>query len=414
MLIDLTCNIKFSGNGDTLHTGSPYINLRLECCKIEVMKPLSYTQIAQYQSCPLGYKLQYIDGLKPKDKWYFSFGNTLHLCAEHFFKVRMPPPPSLGELLQFYEESWLSEGYESAEEEAKYRDYGREILSKFWEIHSADFRVPVAVERLFYVDIEGVKLRGYIDRVDKLDSGGLSIVDYKTNQELFTRDDLEINLQLTLYQLAAEQTWQLPVERLTLYHLRSNTPCSCIPRSEAQLEEARRLVLEVAENIVAGKFPAIENQYCPCDFAEHCPYYRQQLVPELKEPDILRGMAVGEAVEQYVSLQSQIKELQLQLEDIRQMIINSCQAEGLNRVYGREHAITYKLVEKMGFSEDEVRALLEPEGLWNKVISLDQAKLKEIITDEAVAGDIRHKLEALRQVISTYPQLWVRRLIEEE
>jgi len=378
------------------------------------MRPLSYTQISLYQSCPLCYKLQYVDGLKPKDKWYFSFGSTLHLCAEHFFKVRMPPPPSLDELLQFYEESWLSEGYESAEEEARYRHYGREILSEFWEIHSADFRVPVAVERRFYMDIGDVKLMGYIDRIDKLDSGGLSIVDYKTNQELFTREDLETNLQLTLYQLAAEQTWQLPVERLTLYHLRSNTPCSCAPRGEAQLEEARRQVLEVAENIVAERFPAIENRYCPCDFAEHCPYYRQKFVPELKEPDILRGMAVDEAVEQYVSLQSQIKELQLQLEEIRQMIINTCQAEGLNRVFGKEHAITCKLMEKTGFNEDEVRALLEPEGLWNRVLSLDQTKLKELVTDDTVAEDIRHKLEALRQVISSSPRLWVRRLIEEE
>ena len=378
------------------------------------MNPLSYTQINTYQSCPLCYKLQYIDGLTPEDKWYFSFGTTLHLCAEYFFKVKVPPPPSLGELLQFYEESWLAEGYESAEEEARYRDYGREILTKFWEIHSTDFRVPVAVERRFYMDIEGVKLRGLIDRVDKLDSGGLSIVDYKTNQELFTRDDLETNLQLTLYQLAAEQTWQLPVDRLTLYHLRSNTPCSCASRSEAQLEEAKELVLEVAENITAKRFPAIENQYCPCDFAEHCPYYRQKIAPELKETDILREMAVDEAVEQYVSLQSQIKQLQLQLDDIKQMVIDFCQAEGLNRVYGREHAITCKLVEKTGFSEDEVRALLEPEGLWNKVLSLDQAKLRQLVTDDAVAGDIRHKLEALRQVISTYPQLWARRHIEEE
>jgi len=377
------------------------------------MKPLSYTQIALYQSCPLQYKLQYIDGLKPKDKWYFSFGSTLHLCAQYFFKVRVPPPPSLEELLQFYEQNWISEGYESAEEEANYKTYGREILSKFWEIHSADFRMPVAVERIFYIDIEGVKLRGYLDRVDKLDSGRLSIVDYKSNQGLFTQDDLEKNLQLTLYQLAAEQTWHLPVERLTLYHLRSNTPCSCAARDETRLEEARHLVLAVAENITEGNFPAIENQYCPCDFAEHCPYYRQQIAPP-KETDILQGIAVGEAVEHYVSLQGQIKELESQLEEIKRMLINFCQAEGLNRVYGREHAITYKLMEKTGFSEAEVRALLEPEGLWHRVLSLDQSRLKQLITDEAVAEDVRHKLEALRQVISSSPRLWVRRLIEEE
>ncbi len=378
------------------------------------MNPLSYTQISLYQSCPLHYKLQYIDGLKPKDKWQFSFGTTMHSCAEYFFKVRVPPPPSLDELLQFYEKNWLSEGYESAEEEAKYRAYGREILSKFREIHSADFRMPVAVERMFHIDIEGVKLRGYIDRVDKLDSGGLSIVDYKTNQELFTQNDLANDLQLTLYQLAAEQTWRLPVERLTLYHLRSNTPCSCQPRDKEQVNEARRLVLEVAENIAERRFPATENQYCPCDFPEHCPYYRQKVTPEPKETDILRGMAVDEAVEKYVSLQGQIRELQLKFEEIKQVIIDFCQAEGLNRVYGREHAITYKLVERTGFSEDEVRALLEPEGLWNRVLSLDQSNLNQLITDEEVAKDIKDKLEALRQVVSSSPRLWVRRLIEEE
>jgi len=377
------------------------------------VRPLSYTQISLYQSCPLCYKLQYIDGLKPKDKWYFSFGSTLHLCAEYFFKVRVPPPPSLEELLRFYEENWISKGYDSAEEEAGYKAYGREILSKFWEIHSADFRMPVAVERMFYVDVEGIKLRGFLDRVDKLDSGGLSIVDYKTNQALFTQDDLEKNLQLTLYQLAAEQTWHLPVERLTLYHLRSNTPCSCAARDEARLEEARYLVLKVAEDITEGKFPATENQYCPCDFAEHCPYYRQRGMPP-EETDILRGMVVDEAVERYVSLQAQIKELETQLGEIKQMIIDFCQVEGLNRVYGREHAVTYRLVDKTGFSEDEVRALLEPEGLWHRVLSLDQSRLKQLITDEAVAEDIRHKLEALRQVISSSPRLWVRRLIEEE
>lgn len=381
------------------------------------MRPLSYTQISSYQSCPLCYKLQYIDGLQPKGKWYYSFGSTLHLCAEYFFKVRVPPPPLLGELLQYYEEVWISDGYESAAEGAKYKAYGREILSKFWEVHSADFRLPLAVEQMFCIDIEGVKLRGYIDRIDKLDSGGLSIVDYKTNQELFTRDYLENDLQLTLYQLAVQEMWFLPVERLTLYHLRSNTPCSCAARDEAKLEAARHLVLEVAENIAQNKFPATENQYCPCDFAEYCPYYRHrygEIAPELKEADILLGVAIDEAVERYVSLQSQIRELESQLEEIRQAVINFCQAEGLNRVYGKEHAITYRLVEKTGFSEDEVRALLEPEGLWHQVLSLDQSRLKQLIADEEVAKDIRDRLEVLRRVISRYPQLWVRRLIEEE
>jgi len=72
------------------------------------------------------------------------------------------------------------------------------------------------------------------------------------------------------------------------------------------------------------------------------------------------------------------------------------------------------LIEKAGFDEDGVRAILEPEGLWQYVLSFDQGRLKQLLADEKVAGDIKRKLEALKQVISSSPRLWVRKLVEEE
>jgi RecB family exonuclease len=337
--------------------------------------------------------------------------------VERFFKVRTPPPPSLEEMLHFYEENWLSQGYESPEEEARYKDYGKDILKRFWEIHTADFRLPIALERSFYLDIEGIKLRGFIDRVDKLDSGGLSIIDYKTNQELFTNDYLENDLQLTIYQMAAEQTWNLPVEKLTLYHLRSNTACTCLPRGIERINQARQLVLEVAENINRGNFPATEHEHCPCDFPEHCPYYRHQYIKTKAQPDRqepLPGIVAADAVERYAELQTQIKGLENQLEETRKAIIDYCQAADLNRVYGSEHEITYKLMEKTGFSEDEIKAILETEGLWEKVLGFDQSLLKKLMADKATPADIRKKLESLKRIISTYPQLWLRKSAGEE
>jgi RecB family exonuclease len=337
--------------------------------------------------------------------------------VERFFKVRTPPPPSLAEILQFYEQSWLSQGYESPEEELKHKDYGKEILTRFWEIHAPGFRMPVALERSFYLDIEGIKLRGFIDRVDKLDSGGLSIIDYKTNQELFTADYLENNLQLTIYQMAAAQTWNLPVEKLTLYHLRSNTACTCPPRSQTQIDQARQLVLEVADNITQGKFPATENEFCPCDFPEHCPYYRHQHITAAPQPSIqkpLPGIIAADAVERYAALQAQMKELQAELEEVRQTIIDYCQAEGLNRVFGSAYEITYKLMEKTGFSEDEVKAILEPAGWWEKVLAFDPSLLKQLLADKTISADIKKKLESLKRVTSSFPQLWLRKRSGEE
>lgn len=362
------------------------------------------------------YKLQYIDKLKPKEKWYFSFGTTLHSCVEQFFRVRTPPPLSLEELLQFYEDNWLSQGFESLEDELKHKEYGKEILKRFWEIHAPNFRIPVALERRFFLDIEGIKLMGFIDRVDKLESGGLSIIDYKTNQELFTTEYLENNLQLTIYQMAAAQTWQLPVEKLTLYHLRSNTPCTCLPRSQDQINQTRQLVLNVADNIIKGNFPATENDYCPCDFAEHCPYYRHQYIIATPQPDGPKPVPdIGaEAVERYAALDAQIKDLQADLEEIRQTIIDYCQSKGLNRVFGSEHEITYKLMERTGFNEDEVKAILEPEGWWEKVLGFDPSRLKELMTDKAVSADIKKKIKSLQRVVSVYPQLRLKKRSTEE
>ncbi|MFC1917320.1 RecB family exonuclease [Chloroflexota bacterium] len=378
----------------------------------ETIKPLSFTQISLYQTCPLHYKLRYLDGLKQKDRWYFSFGSTLHHCVERFFKVGVPPAPALEELLQYYEDSWLHAGYESAEEEAKYKEYGKEILTRFWEIHGSDFYLPLAVEKMFYIDISGVKLRGYIDRADKLPSGGIGIIDYKSNKEFFTNDYLRQDLQLTLYQMAAEQMWQLPVEQLTLYHLRSNTPCSCPPREPAQLEEARHLILDVAENITAQRFPATKNAYCPCDFPEHCPYYRHLYSPPQQE--LLPGLAIAEAVDDFARLQDEIKDLQIKSDELRQMIIGFCENEALNTVYGGEHSADYRVVEKQEFETASTRQLLEPLGLWERVLKPDQSLLKELITDEEVARDVRKKLSELRRIISSYPQLRVKKLLEEE
>ncbi len=329
----------------------------------------------------------------------------------------MPPPPTLEELLQFYELNWRPEGYESPDEEANYKAYGREILTRFWEIHSRDFKMPLAVEKLFYIDIGDIKLRGYIDRVDKLESGALAIVDYKTNKELFTMDHLEKDLQLTLYQLAAEQLWQLPVARLTLYHMRSNTAISCASRGQGQLDDAKQLVLDVADKINRQIFPATENDYCPCDFPEHCPYYRHLYSAETAatatEEAPLTVIGATE-VERYASLQAQIKALQQELDGLRREIIAYCEATGLQRVYGPENEITYQLVEMTGFNEEEVRALLEPEGLWEKVTGLDQSRLKQLLSDEAITKDVRDRVKSLRQTIATQQRLLVRKRQNED
>ena len=380
------------------------------------MHPLSYSHISTYETCPLSYKLQYIDRVEPKARWYFSFGDTLHQCAEYFFKAKLPSYPTLEEFLSFYESKWKSEGWASIEDETAHLALGEQILRDFWEIHSRDFKVPLATEKRFVVDVQGVKLRGYIDRLDKLPTGGLAIVDYKSNQELFTIDYVENFFQLTLYQLACEQMWNMPIEKLTLYHLRSNTPVSCGPRSREKLDEAVRTIVSVAENITTGRFPATENPFCPCQFSEHCPYYRHQYgdtLPEHRQPEQLRNKDIADVVERYASLQEEQKNIESELNELKDLIVQYCKASEINRIFGKEHAITYKTMKRTGYDGNKVKAVLEPVGLWDRVLKFDAAMLKALVESSDMPEDIKKKIVALAVEVS-YPQLLTKQLNKDK
>lgn len=242
---------------------------------------LSYSQISRYRACPLSYRLQYIDGLRPREHGYFSFGNTLHDCARQFFQS--PQRPLLEDFLAYYSQHWQTPGYKSIEDENRYKALGQEILVTFHRHHNA-VQEPLAVEASFRIDISGITLSGYIDRLDRL-SDGLAIIDYKSRTEPYTAEELHDDLQLTLYQLATERMWGLPVKRLTIYHLHDNIPYHSAPRTSQEVDEARGLIINVAEGINASHFPAIKNKYCPCDFPEHCPHFNiEQTNPELSSP----------------------------------------------------------------------------------------------------------------------------------
>jgi RecB family exonuclease len=236
------------------------------------VRVLSYSQISTWEQCPLKYRLEYIEGLEPPPKPYFSFGTSLHAAVEFFYRAPLTPP-SRQELLDELDRVWLSEGYHSDDEEAENKAQARRILNRFWFAHAPEFATAAACEHPFDLDLGGVGLRGVIDRVDDAPDGGLHITDYKTGRYAWEQAEVEDHLQLTLYQLAAQEVWQRPVTRLTLYHLRRNQPYSAAPRDEATLAAARERVFTTAAAIELGDFSPQLGRFCPCDYAAYCPLF---------------------------------------------------------------------------------------------------------------------------------------------
>jgi hypothetical protein len=128
----------------------------------------------------------------------------------------------------------------------------------------------------------------------------------------------------------------------------------------------------------------------------------------------LKTVDIGEIIERYVGLQDAQKMIEKQLDELKQLLIQYCQAEGINRVFGTDHAITYKIIERTGYPEEKVRPILEPAGLWDRVLKFDSSAVRELLRSKEVPEKIRRKIGDLSEVISTYPRLWVKALRDDK
>lgn len=264
---------------------------------------LSYSSISTYLECPLRWKYLYIDHLPEAPRGYFSFGRTVHSVLEALLRPLVVPGArrvpsgraqttledyraataslttgrlmSREELLALYRSEWVADGYVSTEEEARYRALGEQILVEFHDQVAAAPPQPVAVEAHLEAAWDGIPVHGYIDRIDRTASGGLEILDYKTSREI-SSGDVEESDQLALYQVLVEHNYPDPVERLTLYHLRSHRPITSAPRATKTLTELRDRVGLVRDGIRSEVYEPTPGRQCTrCEFRPICPEFRE-------------------------------------------------------------------------------------------------------------------------------------------
>ena len=358
-----------------------------------------------YLRCPLQYRISYIDGLKPPPKHYFSFGRSIHSALEFLYKVKTLNPPALDKFLKFYETNWKKEGYASAEQEKEYFEFGKEMLTGYYNLHTKEFKLPLSVEYNFNFEVNnGVRLRGFVDRIDKLASGGVELVDYKTDSEPFTVERLGSDMQLTLYQVAVERTLKLPVEKLTLYHMKSLTPFSTGPRTPAQEKEVLDLVVEVAKEINARKFEPTLNNFCPCDFDRHCPYFRHKYMQLEETKDIgekrqsVSQQDMVSMVDEYSRLKEENKKNSTEIESVREKIIIYMEQNNLSRLFGQKYEVTLVQDDRGDWDEEEIKKTLSPAGLLDRVMSVNKTLVRGMLESEDTPLEIKQRLISIRKL----------------
>jgi RecB family exonuclease len=366
---------------------------------------LSYSSISTYERCPAQYRFQYEDRLPVSSSPALSFGESLHRALRRFHDRPVPVAPSLAELNLMLDDEWVSEGYRDPGEEGLYRDHAHQVLAQYHRENAESFRIPAALEHRFTIQVEGVEVQGTIDRLDRIPGGGYEIIDYKTNRRLPPRVAVDRDLQLSVYHLAAQEIWGIEPERLTLYYLLPGERMTT-SRSRKDSDELRRRISVVAERIAAGKFEPRQNPLCDwCDYQARCPLFRHRYEREGGDP----APRMTELVDEWISLKREDWERYRRLEELKALINAFCEEHGYRRLFGTDgSAIDRRAQHVTAPDAERVRRILEPLGLWDRVMTVDPKKLSELIETRTLPPDIEDALLASREEVRTQHALYLR------
>ena len=245
-----------------------------------VNEHLSFSRLSRFESCPLSYRLHYIDKQTAEPGAPLRFGKVIHavledLVREHVREERAAPL-SESRALELFRAAWAADGLTGL---ALFQE-GIDILKDFvHEQGELDHRDVLAVEKKFRLPIGRFTVLGYIDRIDCIDDETIEVIDYKTNRLLFTRDEVDHSLQLSLYHLAVQQLWPWAKNVKLTFHMLRHGVRMRTTRTPEQLAAARAYVETLGEMTEAAtEFPARLNANCVyCDHKAQCPAYNDAL-----------------------------------------------------------------------------------------------------------------------------------------
>jgi DNA helicase-2/ATP-dependent DNA helicase PcrA len=169
---------------------------------------LSHQQIDDWLTCPLKYR--YIHVLRVPIRLHPTviYGHAVHRAVQAYHLARMQGRRlAIEDLLAVFRDAWRTEGFLSPKQEEEMLAEGAEALRLFYEFEEEQGEIPLFVERYFAFSEGTAKVIGYWDRVDRSETEGAVIIDYKTGDvtpEAAARRTRE-SLQLAIYALAYER-----------------------------------------------------------------------------------------------------------------------------------------------------------------------------------------------------------------
>jgi putative RecB family exonuclease len=253
-----------------------------------ILGSLSPSRAADFKACPLLYRFRCIDRLPEVPSKAAARGTIVHAVLEELFEL-----PAAGRTLAaargLVPGAWhrvLAESPEVAglfaddadgTELAEWLNSAAGLLGNYFALEDPTRLEPESREQLVEIVIDGLRLRGYVDRLDVSPAGDIRVVDYKTGATPREAFEAKAMFQMKFYALVLWRIRGVVPRQLRLIYLADSDTLTYSPDA-GELQRFERTLKAIWAAIeratLTGDFRPSPSRLC--DWCEHqalCPAF---------------------------------------------------------------------------------------------------------------------------------------------
>jgi len=253
-----------------------------------ILGSLSPSRAADFKACPLLYRFRCIDRLPETPSRAATRGTVVHAVLEALFDLPAAER-TVDRAQQLVPAAWhrvLAEEPAVAELFADDADgsalgawlgEAETLVANYFALEDPSRLEPSAREELVEFVLDGLRLRGFVDRLDVSPAGDIRVVDYKTGTTPREAFEAKALFQMKFYALVLWRTRGVVPRQLRLMYLADTDTLSYTPDAEelARFEKTLRAIWAAIERATAsGDFRPSPSRLCSwCDHQVRCPAF---------------------------------------------------------------------------------------------------------------------------------------------
>ena len=197
---------------------------------------LSASDIDTYRICPLKYKFARVFRIPQEPTIHQRFGIVVHQVLERF---HTEGGGSLEQLMELFEASWRRSGFGDSDDEQQFReravDGARALLGERPRVATPSRSGSSAASRSSSARTccAGASTAWTATRTARYE-----LIDYKTGKAK-TEDELREDIQLSLYQMGARESWRLETSAQSYFYVLTGEKVP-VEHSEEELDRVKR------------------------------------------------------------------------------------------------------------------------------------------------------------------------------